>query len=99
VDDWTIQRLDKSHDKTSYLKYGFVSLVDDLRHLILPMQAIRRLKLPLIHQGILPEARKYSLAVSLTPPEAHRPIQTTIANETKTILVSKGFTMGPSFPT
>ena len=29
-----------------YLKYGFVPLLDDRRHLFLPMQAIRRLDLP-----------------------------------------------------
>lgn len=29
-----------------YLKYGFISLLDDPRHLFLPIQAIRRLKLP-----------------------------------------------------
>lgn len=29
-----------------YLKYGFVSLLDDERHLFLPMQVIRKLNLP-----------------------------------------------------
>ncbi len=29
-----------------YLKYGFVSLLDDPQHLFLPIQAIQRLKLP-----------------------------------------------------
>jgi len=29
-----------------YLKYGFVSLLDDQRHLFLPMQVIRKLNLP-----------------------------------------------------
>jgi GNAT superfamily N-acetyltransferase len=32
--------------RTFYLKYGFISLLDDPQHLFLPMQAIRRLKLP-----------------------------------------------------
>lgn len=32
--------------KTFYLKYGFVELLDDHRHLFLPMQVIRRLDLP-----------------------------------------------------
>ena len=29
-----------------YLKYGFVPLRDDRRHLFLPMQIVRQLKLP-----------------------------------------------------
>lgn len=32
--------------RSFYLKYGFVPLLDDRRHLFLPMQVIRRLKLP-----------------------------------------------------
>jgi GNAT superfamily N-acetyltransferase len=32
--------------KSFYLKYGFVPLLDDQRHLFLPMQVIRRLQLP-----------------------------------------------------
>jgi hypothetical protein len=35
--DWDIQR---------HLKYGFVPLQDDRRHLFLPMQIVRQLKLP-----------------------------------------------------
>lgn len=32
--------------KSFYLKYGFVPLAEDQRHLFLPMQVIRKLKLP-----------------------------------------------------
>ena len=32
--------------KRFYMKYGFAPLLDDQRHLFLPMQAVRKLKLP-----------------------------------------------------
>lgn len=32
--------------KSFYLKFGFVPLLDDQRHLFLPMQVVRKLKLP-----------------------------------------------------
>jgi GNAT superfamily N-acetyltransferase len=40
-----VQAIDEAA-RRFYLKFGFVSLLDDQRHLLLPMQVVRKLELP-----------------------------------------------------